>query len=103
MPDAGCAGYELAVDLDFDTDGDGDVDSDEDYWNGGAGWDPIADRAGSDDTAKFDATFEGNGHAVTNLFINQVDTDDVGLFNVTRTDSELRNVGLTDANITGGS
>ena len=37
----GCVGYELADDLDFDTNGDGLVDENDDYWNNGAGWEPI--------------------------------------------------------------
>ena len=61
-----CTGYELTADLDFDTNGDGRTDITGDaYWNDGVGWHPI----GSVDDP-FDATFHGNGHLVSNLFIN---------------------------------
>ena len=40
-PSAGCEGYELTTDLDFDTNANGQADAGDDYWNGGAGWDPI--------------------------------------------------------------
>ena len=99
-PDTGCAGYELSDDLDFDTDGDGSVDSGDEYWNDGDGWDPIADYVYPDDSTKFNATFDGNGHVIANLYVNRADTDRVGLFSITLTDSVIRNVGLTSANVT---
>ena len=74
-PFEGCFGYELTANLDFDTDGDGNIDSDDDYWNGGKGWAPIGN---SDDP--FIVGFNGNGHSLTNLFINRPDEDGIGLF-----------------------
>ena len=56
-PASGCRGYELAADLNLDTDGDGEVDSDDDYWNDGAGWQPIGSSSN-----RFDAIFDGNGY-----------------------------------------
>ena len=96
-PSAGCTGYELTADLDFDTDGSGLVDSGDEYWNGSSGWDPI----GEAHNRSFDATFEGNGHTVSNLFINRVHTNDIGLFGNTSAGSVIRNVGLLSAGITG--
>ena len=96
-PSAGCTGYELTADLDFDTDGSGLVDSGDEYWNGSSGWDPI----GEAHNRSFDATFEGNGHTVSNLFINRVHTNDIGLFGNTSAGSVIRNVGLFSAGITG--
>ena len=87
-----CAGYELTADLDFDTDGSGDANSADDYWNGGAGWEPIGGR--------FRAVFEGNGHTIANLFIDR-STDDAGLFSSLF--GSLRNLGLADADVTGGT
>ena len=74
-PSDGCTGYELTANLDFDTDDDGDVDSDDTYWNEGKGWVPI----GSADDP-FIVRFYGNGHSLTNLFINRPDEDEIGLF-----------------------
>ena len=91
---AGCSGYELTADLDFDTDGDGDVDSGDDYWNNGRGWRPVG--AGN----AFRATFDGNGHTVSNLFIHR--NRYAGLFG-TVVDGVVRGVGLLDVDVTGGS
>ena len=104
-PDAGCIGYELTANLDFDTNGDGVVDSSDDYWNAGAGWEPIVryvdpGEGESRVTHPFNATFDGGGHTVSNLFINRA-TDNIGLFGVTGSGSEVRNVGLPSANVTG--
>ena len=100
-PDTGCAGYELTDDLDFDTDRDGSVDSGDDYWNNGAGWNPIAEYVYPDDSTKFNTTFDGNGRVITNLYINRSDRDNVGLFGITHSDSVIRNVGLASVNVTG--
>ena len=77
-----------SADLDFDTSGDGRADHPkltpgrngcrpdrhgnwpidhrdcgyDDYWNDGSGWDPIANYA---------ATFDGNAHTISNLFIDR--------------------------------
>ena len=91
-----CDGYELMADLDFDTDGDGDVDSDDDYWNNGAGWNPIGTYR-----ADFLTTFEGNGHTVRNLLINRPSTNYVGLFGYTDWEADIRHVGLIQVNVTG--
>ena len=93
-PDA-CLGYELAADLDFDTDGSGAPDAGDDYWNAGAGWDPIGP-----DTDPFAATFEGNRRTVSQLFIDR-DRQYVGLFGATGSSSVVRRVGLVDADVTG--
>ena len=91
---AGCSGYELTADLDFDTDGDGDIGAGDDYWNNGRGWRPVG--AGN----AFRATFEGNGHTVSNLFIHR--NRYAGLFG-TVVDGVVRGVGLLDVDVTGGS
>ncbi len=91
-----CQGYELMADLDFDTDDDGDVDADDNYWNNGAGWNPIG-RAGSD----FLTTFEGNGHTVRNLFIGRPSTNGTGLFGYTDRASDIRHVGLIQVDVAG--
>ncbi len=96
-PSDGCMGYELTADLDLDTDGSGEADAGDDYWNGGSGWDPIGDFHYND----FDATFEGNGHTVSTLFINRVYTNEIGLFGNTSAGSVIRNVGLVSVDMVG--
>ena len=94
-PSDGCTGYELTADLDFDTDDDGDVDSDDDYWNGGAGWDPIGEA-----DAPFTADFKGNRRTVSNLFIDRDTEDEVGLFGAIDR-SRISGVSLIGAKVTG--
>ena len=87
-----CSGYELMNDLNFDENGNGDRD---DTYNQGAGWQPIGDLSN-----RFTATFQGNGHTITNLFINRPRTLRVGLFGVSA--GTLSQLGLVDVEITGG-
>ena len=86
-----CLGYELIAGLDFDANGDGAVDADDNCWNSGTGWLPI--RA-------FAAVFEGNGHAISNLYINR-STGRVGLFEYVKAGAQVRNVGVRDVAVTG--
>ena len=105
----GCRGYELTADLDFDTDGSGVVDENDAYWNDGAGWAPIGVYTGGvytggglifPDGDPFTALFEGNGHTLTNLFINRPTEDGIGLFGYVR-NGEIRDLGLVDISVTG--
>ena len=95
-PSAGCAGYELTTDLDLDTNGSGAADAGDAYWNDGVGWSPIgADRG------RFDTTFDGNGHAIANLYARGT-TGVAGLFGYTGRAAVVRNVGLVDVAIHDG-
>ena len=88
-PDSDCHGFELANDLDFDTNGDGEVGPGDDYWNGGAGWEPVHVRG----------VFEGNGHVIRNLYINRPNGYNIALFS--HTGSVVRNLGLVDVDVLG--
>lgn len=66
-----CAGFELATDLDFDTNGDGAIGPGDEYWNDGAGFEPIDYLAG---------IFDGNDHRIQNLYINSTEGFYTGLF-----------------------
>ena len=75
--DRTCRGYELTRSLDFN-DGNsyqsGEVVT---IWTEGAGWQPIQD---------FRVTFDGNGHTISNLYINvalQSNRSSAGLFGST--------------------
>ena len=100
----GCMGYRLVYDLDFE-----DADSyaavtRNNAWvdpaSGGtpdtSGWVPI----GSSSSAAFSAIFHGNGHTISNLYINSSASDYVGLFGYTGTGSEIRNLGLEHGSVT---
>ena len=97
-PSTGCVGYELTADLDFDTNGDDTVNALDNYWNEGSGWAPIGDG-----TNNFSATFHGNGHTISNLYISRPTTAYVGLFGYTDSSARVQNVGIVDASVTGGS
>ena len=96
----GCMGYELTDDLDFDSNADGVVDINDHggaWWDSGAGWSPLAGIGNN----AFNATFEGNGHTISNLLINRPSYF-VGLFRYIGLGGIVRNLGLKDANVTGG-
>jgi filamentous hemagglutinin family protein len=65
-------------------------------WNKGAGFVPVGD-----DTTPFKGTFDGLGHTVNNLTINNTTTWYTGLFGYTGSGSTIRNVGLVDGSVTG--
>ena len=89
-----CLGYELIADLDFDTNGDGSVNASDAYPN----WTPIGD-----DATSYSANFNGNGHTIANLTINQSITTgasaSAGLF-ASVAGGTIANVGLPDVDIT---
>ena len=96
-PATGCMGYELVADLNFDQNGDGSITSaDTAFWDGGSGWSPIGGTAGG-----YTGEFEGNGHIISNLLINRSSLQEAGLFG--RIGGVARNVGVADAEVTGGS
>ena len=62
---------------------------------GGPGWDPIGDS-----DLRFNATFDGNGNSILNLFIDQDRPYVVGLFGATGTDCVVTQLTLLDGQIT---
>ena len=81
--------YELTQDIDA---------SDTVNWNDGAGFAPIGT-----DWLPFTGKFDGKGHKITGLYINYLDTDYIGLFGYIDSGSEVKNVGLENAMVSGGS
>ncbi len=97
-PSEGCIGYELSANLDFDTNGSGDADAGDAYWNDGGGWDPIGDG-----DFGFNATFDGNGYTISNLYIHRPTRWYVGLIgSLGAGNGVVNNIGLIAANVTGG-
>ena len=99
----GCMGYELMNNLDFEdadsyaaaTRNNAWVDPASGGTPGTSGWVPI----GSLTLVAFTAIFDGNGHTISNLYINS-SAIYVGLFGVTGTGSEVRNLGLEHGSVT---
>ena len=84
-----CSGYELLNDLDFDTNQDGLIDANDDYWDTGSGWSPIGNSS-----KLFMGIFEGNGHVISNLYINRPSSYYIGLFSQIN-HAQIHQVGLT--------
>ena len=61
-------------------------------WNSGAGWDPITTFAGK---------YDGQGHTVSNLFVNRPTEDYTALFGIISSTAIIENIGLESANVTG--
>ncbi len=75
-----------------------DIDLGNAPWNQGEGWDPIG-HAGSN----FSGVYDGNGHIINGLFIDRPNLDYVGLFAFSRYDAVIKNLGLTNINVTGNN
>ena len=90
---ATCRGYELRENLDFDSDGSGTVDGGDAY----PSWAPIGI-----DAAPYSGAFEGNGHTIANLTINDTvpsaAVSRVGLFGTAS--GAISGVGLPDVSVT---
>ena len=69
-------------------------------WNwdgtGYLGFDPIGEGGNP-----FSGSLNGDSHVITNIYINRSSTEYVGLFGYTDAGSQIRNVGLINASITG--
>ena len=91
-PEGGCDGYELTADIDFDTNRDGTVDDKDVYSGSGLGWEPIGPT--------FDAVFDGNGHAIRNLYINRHPSEGgAGLFDRIGNPATVKNIEFVNANL----
>lgn len=66
-------------------------------WNNGAGFLPIGD----DNSRTFKGRFAGLGHTISNMFIYRPQTSNIGLFGVTETGAEIRDVGLLNSQFSG--
>lgn len=73
------------------------ADIDLSSYSAGEGFIPIA--AGIKSSADFKCEFNGNGHTISNLYINRPDTDNVGLFSLM---CDVKNLCLTNVDVIGG-
>lgn len=68
-------------------------------WDDGAGWIPIGN-----DTTRFTGYYDGEGHVVSNLWINRPATPNVGLFGHvgdSTAPTDIRNLGVLNATVVG--
>ena len=104
---SGCAGYELMRNLDFSSPGSHASGTVDQSWRTGTGWEPIGGlRAlNSGFSTGFNTEFDGNGHTISNLYIDYTgETDDnhLGLFGRTRGESFIHDIGLVAVDVAGG-
>ena len=92
-----CKGYELRSNLNFagsrwaEGASGGDAVTD--------GWEPIGHNS-----SKFTATFDGNGHTISNLYINRSSTNYAGLFGyVSGANAKLLSIGLLEVKVVGNN
>ena len=95
-----CQGYELARDLDFSDPDSYASSATNRAWRTGEGWTPIGTEV-----SPFAATFEGNEHVVSNLYIlrleESVDPRPVGLFGYLDSTAVVARVDVLKADVTG--
>ena len=58
------------------------------------GWEPLGNNSN-----RFKAIFEGNGHTIVNLYINNTKEAYLGLIKITSPKAEIRNLGLINSTI----
>ncbi len=86
------------LDRDYALDADIDASATR-SWNGGEGFEPIGTRI-----LRFSGSFDGQGYAIKNLYINRVAANDVGLFGYVSgsgAPAAIRNVAIDNATIKG--
>lgn len=97
------ANYVLTKDLDFENCNSYQNCDNKSTYTQGLGWEPIGYLdEDSEIEYPFFGTFDGQGRTISNLYINRPSGDLVGLFGLVGKFSEIKNIGLEDANIIGG-
>ncbi len=72
------------------------------YWNAGQGWLPIGDPDNDEASpATYGGVFDGNGHVISNLFIDRGGHTRAGLFDGIAWGAVVRDLGLRNVNVTG--
>ncbi len=98
-----CGGYELARPLDFADAGSYASGAINDAWTTDDGWQPIGDKDGYG--GRFNALFDGNGHVIANLYVNDTAPSEeplaVGLFGYAGYSAVIRNTGIVNASVAG--
>ena len=97
------ANYILTKDLDFENcNSYTDCDNMTTYTTG-EGWEPIGFWEDEfQDYIAYVGTFDGQGHTISNLYINRPSESRVGLFGIVGESSKIQNVGLINSYVSGG-
>jgi len=91
------ANYTLAANVDASATSLAVTNGQADVWSTSAGFVPVGTSSSG-----FSGSFDGQGHTIANLSINQSSSSlDVGLFGLAT--GAIQNVGLTGGNVTGGA
>jgi hypothetical protein len=92
----------MQVDLDADYKLIRNIDASEtETWNNGQGFNPVGMYDFEQANSEFTGSFDGQNHTISNLSINRLDDNYVGLFGATVAGGEVKNVGVINVNITG--
>jgi hypothetical protein len=75
-----------------------DIDMTVEYGDGLNSWVPIGTSS-----AKWKGTFDGQGHSITGLYINEPDLEGTGFFGTIEGSATIMNIALYDVNVTGGT
>ena len=78
-----------------------DIDLDVAPYNTGTGWVPIPWLTFPDYAQRFSGTYDGGGHIIDNLYLNSGSTQQMGLFASTSWGAVIKNLGVTNVNVTG--
>ncbi len=65
-------------------------------WNSGSGWQPIGAFGNA-----FNGMFDGGGYVVSNLTINRLTTDDIGLFGYIESEGNVKCLGIKGGSVSG--
>ena len=90
--------YRLVADIDASPTANASYDADFDGNPDTEGFLPIGDNSNA-----YTGTFEGDGHIVSNLYINRSASDHIALFAKTSSSAAIQNVGLENADINGNN
>lgn len=85
------AHFKLINDIKFT---DADFAEGGEYYNDGAGWEPINN---------FQGTFDGNFNKIENLFIRRTASNNIGLFGSISGTAIIKNIGLVNVNVSGAN
>ncbi len=72
-------------------------------WNTATGFVPVGNKPNYPHYEYFTGQFDGMNHTISDLVINRPSDDYVGLFGYVYSGSVVKNVGLVDGSVTGGS
>jgi hypothetical protein len=70
-------------------------------WNGGLGFEPLGFYPAKTGMMEFSGSFNGQGHVISNLYINRPTESNIGLFAVASYSASIENLILENASITG--